>query len=173
MNDAGANRLQNKDKNKSRSNPNFIPIKERKWIDSEVQKSKDPCCFEMSEFITQLLRHKEVGREEDAGVPYDRNVEKCKEVLSEDSRYWSDEIKKIKHGSVLVSGEVDRRSVKMWWTEEKVSILFETKLSRKTPVPSSHSRSFRKSLFWSTARHCIVTKGFYQVRFFTSETERN
>ena len=43
--------------------------------------------------ITQLLRHKEVGREEDAGVPNDRIVEKCKEVLSEDSRYWSDELK--------------------------------------------------------------------------------
>ena len=47
----------------------------------------------MSRFITQLLRHKEVGREEDAGVPYARIVEKCKEVLSEDSRYWSDEVK--------------------------------------------------------------------------------
>ena len=32
---------------------------------------------------------------------------------------------KIKHGSALVSGEVDRRSVKRWWTKEKVSILFE------------------------------------------------
>ena len=39
------------------------------------------------------LRGKEVGREEDARVPYCRFVEKCKEVLSEDSRYWSDEVK--------------------------------------------------------------------------------
>ena len=46
----------------------------------------------MSKIITQLLQHKEVGREEDAGVPYDRIVEKCKEVLSKDSRYWSDEM---------------------------------------------------------------------------------
>ena len=46
----------------------------------------------MSKFMTQLLRHKEVGREEDAGVPYCRIVDKCKEVLSDDSRYWSDEI---------------------------------------------------------------------------------
>ena len=38
-------------------------------------------------------QHKEVGREEDAGVPYDRTVEKCKEILSEDSRYWSNEVK--------------------------------------------------------------------------------
>ena len=47
----------------------------------------------MSQFIGQLLRHKEVGREEDDGVPYDQIVDKCKEVLSEDSRYWSDETK--------------------------------------------------------------------------------
>ena len=33
--------------------------------------------------------------------------------------------RKIKHGSVLISGEVNRRSVKRWWTEEKVSIQFE------------------------------------------------
>ena len=47
----------------------------------------------MSQFITQLLRHKEVGREEDDGVPDDQIVDKCKDVLSEDSRYWSDEAK--------------------------------------------------------------------------------
>ena len=122
----------------STSNPNPIPMRERKWIDIEVRKSRDHYCFQMSKFITQLLRHKEFGREEDAGVPHDRIVEKCKEVLSEDSRCWSDEVKqKFKGGPVLVSGEVDRRSVKRWWTKEKVSILFETMLSRKTPVTSS------------------------------------
>ena len=51
---------------------------------------------------------------------------------------------KIGDGSVLVSGEVDRRSGKRWRSKEKVPMLFETKLSRKTPVLSSHSRSFRK-----------------------------
>ena len=67
-------------------------MEQRKWIDIEVKRSKDPYCFQMSKFITQLLRHKEIGRAEDAGVLYDRVVDKCKEVLSEDSRYWSDEI---------------------------------------------------------------------------------
>ena len=69
---------------------------------------------------------------------------------------------------LLVSGLVDRRSVKRW-TEENVSILFETKLFRKTTVPSSHSRSFRKSSFWKCsyrsciAGQCSVTTGVYQV----------
>ena len=62
-------------------------MEQRNWIDIEVKRSKDPYCFQMSTFITQLLRHKEVGREEDAGVSYDRILEKCKEVLQEDSRY--------------------------------------------------------------------------------------
>ena len=77
-------------KSSSTSNPNFIPMKERRWIDNEVQKSKDQCCFQMSKFSTHLLRHIEVGREEDAGVPYDRIVEKCK---AKDSRYWPNEVK--------------------------------------------------------------------------------
>ena len=46
--------------------------------------------------------------------------------------------------------------------------MLETGLSRQTLVPSSHSRSFRKSLFWKCshrsciARQCTVTKGFHK-----------
>ena len=53
--------------------------------------------------------------------------------------------------------------------KEKVSILFETRSSKKNPVPSSRSRSFRKSLFWKCsyqsciAKQCTVTDKFYQV----------
>ena len=65
----------------STSNRNFIPISQRKWSDIEVQRSRDHYCFQMSKFVTQLLRHREVGREEDARVLHDRNVEKSKEVL--------------------------------------------------------------------------------------------
>ena len=42
--------------------------------------------------------------------------------------------REIEHGPVLVSEQLDGRSVKRWKTGEKVSILFETELSRKTPV---------------------------------------
>ena len=48
----------------------------------------------MSKFITNLLRHREVGREEDAGVPSDKIFERCKKKkLSKDSRYWPNEVK--------------------------------------------------------------------------------
>ena len=70
--------------------------------------------------------------EDDAGVPFDRIVEKSKEVLSEDSRYWSDEIKEKLSVAPYWSAEklIDALS-KRWWREEKVSIQLEIKLSRK------------------------------------------
>ena len=40
----------------STSNWNFIPMGQRNWIDIEVKRSKDPYCFQMSKFMTQLLR---------------------------------------------------------------------------------------------------------------------
>ena len=52
-----------------------------------MEKIEGSSLLPMSKFIPQLLRHKEVGREEDAGVPCDRIVGKCKEALSEDSRF--------------------------------------------------------------------------------------
>ena len=154
----------------STSNWNFIPLGQKKWIDFEVKRFKDPYCFQMSKFTTQLLRHEEVGREEDAGVPCSRIVDKSKEVLSDDSRYWSDEIKEKMCMAPYWSADKWRDgSVKKWWTEEKVAALCETKVSRKTLKPSSCSRSFRKRLFWKCsypyciARQCTVTKGVYQV----------
>ena len=39
----------------SASNQNFIPVRERKRNDIEVQKSRDHYCFQMSKFMTQLL----------------------------------------------------------------------------------------------------------------------
>ena len=44
-------------------------VEQRQWIDFEVPESKDPYCFQVSKFITRLLRHREqFNREEDGGV---------------------------------------------------------------------------------------------------------
>ena len=75
----------------STSEWDFIPVGRRRWIDIEVQNSKDLHCFQMSKFIMKLPRHKNVGREGDAGFPHSRIVEECKKVLSEDSKYWTEE----------------------------------------------------------------------------------
>ena len=34
---------------------------------------------------------------------------------------------RLEDGSALVSAEVERSSVRRWWTKEKVSLLFETR----------------------------------------------
>ena len=41
----------------STSGWDFTPIEQRQWIDIETQESKDPCCFQVSKFITRFLRH--------------------------------------------------------------------------------------------------------------------
>ena len=109
----------------SASGWDFTPVEQRQWIDNETQESKDPHCFQVSKFITRLLRHsKQVNREADGAVHYDQVIEECKRKLSDDTGSWSDEMKQQfanvpfwsidKWKSVLAKGGR---------TEEKVSIL--------------------------------------------------
>ena len=45
------------------------PMWQRQWIDIETQESKDPYRYQVSKFITRLLRHSKQGnREENGGV---------------------------------------------------------------------------------------------------------
>ena len=63
----------------STSGWDFIPIRQRKWIDIEKQESKDPYCFQVSKFITRLQRHSQkVHREDDGAVHYDQVIVECK-----------------------------------------------------------------------------------------------
>ena len=79
----------------STSGRDSTPMKQRQWIDIEVQESKDPHGFPVSKFITRLLQHrKQVNREGDGGVHYDEILDECKRKVSDDTRYWSDEMKK-------------------------------------------------------------------------------
>ena len=160
----------------AKARPTLKPAPTSKWDfipDIEVQRSKDPDCFQMSKFITQLLRHKEVGRKENARVPHDRIVEKCMEILPDDSRYWSDEIKEKLSTDPYWSANnwMDVLSKGGWRTGEKVSILFENRIVQTNSCTfSSHSRPIKQSIFWKCshqsciARQCPVTKGFYRVR---------
>ena len=63
----------------STSGCGFIPVEQRQWIDIETQLSNDLCCFQVSKFITRLLRHsKKVHREDDGAVQYDPVLDECK-----------------------------------------------------------------------------------------------
>ena len=80
-------------------------MEQRQWIDIEIQESKDSDCFQVPKFITRLLRHsQQVHREEDAGVHNDQIIDEFKKKLSDDTGYWSDEMKKqfanIPHWSI-------------------------------------------------------------------------
>ena len=73
----------------------FTPIEQRQWIDIETQESKDPLCFQVSKFITRLLRHSQkVFREADGAVHYVQIIIECKRRQSDNTGYWSDEMKK-------------------------------------------------------------------------------
>ena len=107
------------------SDVNSIPVGQGKWIDIETRESNDPYCFQVSKFITRLLRQsQEVRREEDGGVHYDQGIDECKKKLSDDTGYWSDEMKK------------QIANAPHWSIEKWVSLL-----AKEIPVPSSNPRS--------------------------------
>ena len=71
-----------------------IPTEQRKWIDIEIEESEDHHCFRVSKFITRFLRHsQEVYREADGAVNYEKIIDECKKKQSNDTGYWSDEMK--------------------------------------------------------------------------------
>ena len=77
------------------SDVNSILVGQRKWIYVETQEPNDPCCFQVTKFITRFLRHNyKVHREDDGAVHYDQVIGECKKTQSDNAEYWSDEMKK-------------------------------------------------------------------------------
>ena len=125
----------------------------------------------MSKFVTRSLRHREVGREEDAGVPYDKIIEKCKEKLSTDARYWSNEVKQ------------DLKMTPYWSAENRVKFLSKGGGQKKRFQYCLKPNCLEKLLYCRAIQghsgnaysghapvnlalqgQCIVTEGFCQVR---------
>ena len=46
----------------STSGWDFTPMEQRQWIDIETQESNAPYCFQMSKFITRILRYSQEDR---------------------------------------------------------------------------------------------------------------
>ena len=109
-----------------------IPVRDRKWIDIETQRSHDQKCCQASKAMTRLLRHdRTVPRETDEAVLFDDVLEECRKRKVDGASQWSlnDWI------SILAKR---RRS------QQKVSILLESKLFQPLPIPQSNSRTFRR-----------------------------
>ena len=76
-----------------------MPIQEEgkasvKPVAKATQESNDPYCFQVSKFITRLLRHNQkVYRAADGAVHYDLVIDACKKAIRQ-CRIWLDEMKK-------------------------------------------------------------------------------
>ena len=78
----------------------------------KLQESHAPYCFQVSKFITRLLRHsQEVHREAGGAVHYDQVIDEYKKKQSDNTEYWSDEVKK------------DFINAPYWSIEEWISVL--------------------------------------------------
>ena len=60
-----------------------IPVRNRKWIDIETQRSHDQQRYQVSKAMTRLLRHDQtVPREIDGAVLFDEVLEVCRKKKS-------------------------------------------------------------------------------------------
>ena len=150
------------------------PMEKRQRIDIEIQESKDPHCFQVSKFITRLLRHsKQVCREEDGGVNYDLIIDECKKKSLEDPGHWSDEMKKqFAHAP-------------HWPIEKWISVLakvggqkkrFQYCLNPNDPRKFPYVEQSKDIQEVQSILHCKAMYCYQKVsprRFITSETDKN
>ena len=62
---------------------------------AKTMESKNPHCFQVSKFLTRLLRHsQQVYREEDGRVHYDQLIDEWNKKQSDNTGNWSEEVKK-------------------------------------------------------------------------------
>ena len=78
----------------STSGWDLTPNEQRQFIDIETQESKNPHCFHVSKFITRLLRHSQQVDERRCRSPLRQVIDECKKKQSDNTGYWSDEMKK-------------------------------------------------------------------------------
>ena len=66
-----------------------IPDRDRKWIDTETQRSHDHKCYEVSQAITRLLRHDQsVPRGCDGAIHCSDIIVECRKQNFEDASQW-------------------------------------------------------------------------------------
>ena len=150
-------------------------MEQRQWIVIEIQESNDPYCFQVSKFITRLLRHRQkINRQDDGAVHCDQVIDECKKKISDDTRYWSVEMTKQfanaqywsidKWISVLAKGGGQKK---------KVSILREPELSTENSCTFVQVKDIQEV---QSILHCKTIMYCYQKVspsiFTTSETDK-
>ena len=125
-------------------------------------------------FITRILRHsQEVYREADGGVHHDQVIDECKKKQSDNTGYWSDEMRK------------DFVNAPHWSIEKWVSVLargggqkrrFQYCLNPNYPHPFLYLRAIQghsgSTVNPALQDNVLLPEGFTEF-FITSETEKN
>ena len=166
----------------AKARPTLKPSSTSKWDfipDIEVQRSKDPYCFQMSNsllnyFDTRKLVEKKMP--EFLMTELLRNAWKFYQMIQDIGQTkWKKNWERTRIGQRTIGWtfcqkvEDRRKGFNTVWNQ------FDQKNSC---IPSSHSRSFRKSWFlkcshqFCIARQCTVTKGFYQGRLSRRKRKR-
>ena len=133
------------------SDVNFIPIGQRNGLTfTETQESNNSYCFQVSKFITRLLRHSqkvhiEKMMEQSIMTKLLMNARKSNSTILNIGQLRDEEgirqcvrIGRLKNGYQFWQKVEDKRKV--------LSILLGSELSSSIPVPSSNSRTFRSFL---------------------------
>ena len=142
----------------STSGWDFTLIEQRQWIDIETQESKDPYCFQVSKFITRLLRHCQIVNREGLVDNTERWLVESREFVN--ATHWSIE----KWTSVLAKGGGQKNRVSILVESEKSSINFCT-FEQFKDIQEVQSILHRKTMY-------CFQKVLTSI-FITSETEKN
>ena len=129
-----------------------IPVFERKWIDIETQRSHDQKCYRVSKPVTPLL-WKAITRL----LRHDQTVHR--ERLTEWHHRRAQEAE-VRRRFAMVTWRLEIKTGKRRRSEEKISMLRESKLFQSTRVPWSNSRTLRRTC---VARQYTVTERIYRV----------
>ena len=149
----------------SASGWDFTPIERRQWTDIEIQESKDPYCFQVSKFLARLLPHSPKVHREDDGA--DQVIDERKKKQSDNTRSWSDEMKKhfvnAQHWSI-------ENGYQFW---QEVEDRRNSNYSQKfLYLRAIHGRS-GSTINPALQDNVVSQEGFTEFFFITSETEKN
>ena len=115
--------------------PVSIPVRERKWMDIETQRSNDHKCFDVSKAVTRLRRHDQtVDRDIDGAIQYNDIIEECKKKKVDGASQWSLE----EWISTLAKGG---------GAKKRFQYCSSPKPFQSIPVPSINSRTLRRKRY--------------------------
>ena len=140
-------------------------MEQRHWIDILTQESKDPHCFQVSKFITRILRHsKQVRRRKRWWSPLRPNYWYRTLVRRTDAA--------IRPCSALVNCKWISVLAKDGGQKKRFQYCLNPNYSQKFLYPRGNPRTFRKHNQSCIARQFTDTKSFYRIHWSRLKRKR-